>query len=1082
MAVIENEDRDPLEVLAADFIDRQRRGERPAISEYTARYPELAAEIEELFPTIVAVEQLKAHRVGMSSGHASLGGVRLERLGDFRILGEIGRGGMGIVYEAYQESLGRHVAVKVLPRQALLDPRQLERFQREAQTAARLHHSNIVPLFGVGEQDGFHYIVMQLIRGVSLDEILVKLRQMLTADASPAGGSAVSADDRERVGLPATGTWSGGSKAGDGATSGGEAPRLNAARNGSTSEAVRLARVLVEGRFWQEADRRCEKSLAQVAQTAEEASLQEIEAATAEPKPSLPASRRRFGPAYWRSVAAIGQQAAEALHYAHAHHTMHRDVKPANLLLDAQGVVWITDFGLAKVLDEDQAGQTAALAGTLRYMAPEQFSGRVDPRSDVYSLGLTLYELATLQPAFADASRSQVIRKITEGQPVRPRQINRAIPRDLETIILKAIAHEPDHRYASAADLAGDLQRFLEDRPILARRASPLERLWRWSRRNKAVAALTASTFVLLILFAAVTTAGYVSTARERQRAEATSMLALDALDNIFRQFAPERTAPASGALIVGESGEEVAVPAQPVLSKETAALLEHMLAFYDRLAEQGGDDARLRRKVAEANRRVGDIRQRLGHFDESKAAYLRAIEWYTRLAEASPDDGDLRTEIARVHNELGNLHLATNDFQAAQASYSSALRTLQEAPSGVQSAPHQFELARTYYFLGRRSFGQLGLFPLAPFGRRFPRFGMAGRGVSMAGPPGRPRGHGVGEHAPPPEFRDRLKAPAPGPAYPVPPPPAPKPKSNPAEGPPAMIGGGPTRRLHAFGNADEMEKARQREREREGNLRKAIDLLERLVAEHPTAPDYRHWLARCYREVGPWWSGSGSKPLMDGVDKAAAMLQKLVEEHPDVPDYRYDLSLTLAWLSAWPFSTQTGGPGAEERMRQMLEKAVAISDELVAEHPNIPDYAVFHVRLRMRLADVLWETDPGRSETSLRRALDLQAMLARRFPQNDFYQLGLAFIQESLAVFLRDRGELLEARDVTEACIASLTTALKKNPNLWHVRGMLSQSHWNLAEILARLHDEQSAAEAARRAEELLPTPPSPVAGPPTR
>ena len=159
------EERDPLEILAAEFMERQRRGELPSISEYVARRPDLAADIEEIFPTIAVMEQVKAHKERGSGARASLGGVRLERLGDFRILGEIGRGGMGIVYEAFQESLGRHVAVKVLPRQTLLDPQQLRRFQREAQTAARLHHTNIVPVFGVGEHDGFHYIVMQLIDG-----------------------------------------------------------------------------------------------------------------------------------------------------------------------------------------------------------------------------------------------------------------------------------------------------------------------------------------------------------------------------------------------------------------------------------------------------------------------------------------------------------------------------------------------------------------------------------------------------------------------------------------------------------------------------------------------------------------------------------------------------------------------------------------------------------------------------------------------------------------------------------------------------------------------------------------------------
>jgi tetratricopeptide (TPR) repeat protein len=278
------------------------------------------------------------------------------------------------------------------------------------------------------------------------------------------------------------------------------------------------------------------------------------------------------------------------------------------------------------------------------------------------------------------------------------------------------------------------------------------------------------------------------------------------------------------------------------------------------------------------------------------------------------------------------------------------------------------------------------------------------------------------------------------------------------------------------------MEKFRQREKEREENLQKAIDLLERLVAEHPAAPDYRHLLARCYREAGPKWRGPGSKPTSDGVDKAAAILQKLVEEHPDVPDYRYDLSLTCAWLSAWPFSSETSNATAEQRMRQMLEKAVTISDELVAEHPNIPDYAVFHVRIRMRLADALWESDPSRAEASLRKALDVQTALARRFPQKSFYKLGLGFIQESLAVFLRDRGELPEARALTEDCIASIKAAMEKDPRLGDIRGMLAQNYWNLADILARLDDEQAAAEAARQAQELLAAPPKPLAGAPGR
>lgn len=266
-------------------------------------------------------------------------------------------------------------------------------------------------------------------------------------------------------------------------------------------------------------------------------------------------------------------------------------------------------------------------------------------------------------------------------------------------------------------------------------------------------------------------------------------------------------------------------------------------------------------------------------------------------------------------------------------------------------------------------------------------------------------------------------------------------------------------------------ERDRQREKDREENLQKAIEFLERLVSEHPAAPDYRHLLARCYRELRPSWPGRGSKPTSDGVDKAAGILQRLVQEYPDIPDYRYDLSLTYAWLSvAWPFSPEANNPTAEQRRREMLEKAVAISDELVAEHPNIPDYAVFQVHIRLRLAHTLWEGDPSRAEASLGKALDLQSTLARRFPQNSFYKLGLGIIQESLAVFHRDRDELPEARSLMDDCIASFKAALQKDPKLWHIRGVLAQNYWNLADLLARLDDEQAAAEAARQAQELRP------------
>src|SRR5262249_29263598 len=170
-----------VEALAEEFLERRRQGERLTIADYTAKYPELAEEIRAFFPALLLVEDLKPDTADVTGPAAAAGlgpGIPGGRLGDYRILREVGRGGMGVVYEAEQESLGRHVALKVLPAQALLDPRHVQRFHREARAAARLHHTNIVPVFGVGEDAGLHYYVMQFIHGLGLDQVLDELRRL----------------------------------------------------------------------------------------------------------------------------------------------------------------------------------------------------------------------------------------------------------------------------------------------------------------------------------------------------------------------------------------------------------------------------------------------------------------------------------------------------------------------------------------------------------------------------------------------------------------------------------------------------------------------------------------------------------------------------------------------------------------------------------------------------------------------------------------------------------------------------------------------------------------------------------------
>ncbi|HEV3446143.1 MAG TPA: protein kinase, partial [Gemmataceae bacterium] len=190
---------------------------------------------------------------------------------------------------------------------------------------------------------------------------------------------------------------------------------------------------------------------------------------------------------------------AEALTHAHQQGILHRDIKPSNLLLDARGTVWVTDFGLAKAEGSDDLTHTGDIVGTLRYMAPERFNGRADPRSDVYGLGITLYELLTLRPAFADSNRPRLIERVLHQDPPRPRSLDLRIARDLETIVLKAIAKDPADRYHTSQALAEDLRRFLADRAIQARRTTPLEQTWRWCRRNPGVAVLAGSIAVLIV-------------------------------------------------------------------------------------------------------------------------------------------------------------------------------------------------------------------------------------------------------------------------------------------------------------------------------------------------------------------------------------------------------------------------------------------------------------------------------------------------------------------------------------------------------------------------------------------------------
>lgn len=432
---------------------RLQAGENISLETIRKQYPQFETELRQVIP---ALEGLVA--LGMDDGEAAsvsglVGGedVAANRtLGDFRIIREIGRGGMGVVYEAEQLSIKRSVALKVLPFAALVDGRAIQRFKNEVAAVATLEHPNIVSVYAVGEERGIHYYAMRLIRGQSLATVIHEL-QKKAQDEKSLDGDSISQVVAE---LPASS----------------------------------------KGSF----------DVAEPTRTFD--SKIEASVSTAAKGRSVTQPSKITDHNYFRNVVGLIIQAGDALHHSHQQGIIHRDVKPGNLLLDAGSQVFVTDFGLARIENAPELTMTGDFMGTLRYMSPEQVqAGRVmiDHRTDIYSLGATLYELLTLTPIWSDKNKSDLIRRISLEEPTSPRKMNPAIPVDLETILLKSLRRNPNERYATAKEFAEDLQRVLDYEPIKAKRPTTMERINKWTRRNPTIMWASAVVLVLLTIASA---------------------------------------------------------------------------------------------------------------------------------------------------------------------------------------------------------------------------------------------------------------------------------------------------------------------------------------------------------------------------------------------------------------------------------------------------------------------------------------------------------------------------------------------------------------------------------------------------
>lgn len=578
---------DPRVVQALEeYRSAQDRNEVPDRREFLERYADVALELGACLDALDFVRNTARNFTSSAIEHRdptqpSEAALQPGILGDYQIVCEIGRGGMGVVYEAQQISLGRRVALKVLPFAAMLDPRQLTRFKNEAQAAATLDHPNIVSVYAIGCDRSVHYFAMQYVAGQTLAEVIRDLRQR---------DGLADADDRDSATISYVLT-------------GEPEPKTPAAEPHPAPASAPTVRA---------------------------------------PQAAISTQRATDSKAYFQNIARLGIQAAEALDHAHQHGILHRDVKPGNLMLDATGKLWVTDFGLARMLGDAGMTMTGDLVGTLRYMSPEQALAKrvvVDHRSDIYSLGVTLYELLTLRPAFASDDRQELLRAIAFDEPAPPRTWNRAIPAELETIVLKAMAKDPRERYATAQEMADDLNRFLSDQPIRARRPSFVNLARKWSRRHRAVVTATGLVALVALVVGAgllwrersLTLAALAEARHEREVAQLQREVAQNEREVARANFRQSQQAVDDYLTKVSQT-KLLDKPGMEPLRKE---LLESAVQYYQDFVAEHADDPELKSELAAAHWRLAHIYDQMG-----SNQWIDELEHAVEIVELLVDQG----------------------------------------------------------------------------------------------------------------------------------------------------------------------------------------------------------------------------------------------------------------------------------------------------------------------------------------------------------------------------------------------------------------------------------------------------------
>jgi serine/threonine protein kinase len=902
------------------YLEELERGGEPNPDALVAQHPEIADELRTYLQQLNLLHRATVGLRWPASAVASQEMPDAGRLGDFRLLREIGRGGMGIVYEAEQLSLGRHVALKILPLAAALNPRQLKRFKHEAEAAAGLQHPQIVPIYAIGCESGIHFYAMQHIDGQSLARFIADLRCQVGKEAAPK-------EEGSDIATP----------------------------NG-------------------------------------------MDSLTRSPGPSTGKETSKTAPqaeaSFFQTVARWGIQAAEALEHAHQCGIVHRDIKPANLLLDPSGKIWISDFGLARSLSEPGLTRSGDLLGTLRYMSPEQASARrglTDQRSDIYSLGATLYEVLTLEPALPGEDQQEVLRQLSLEEPRPPRALNPALPVELETIVLTAMDRSPDCRYPTAQEFAEDLRRFLNDQPILARPPSRTQRLRKWARRHKAwvtagIAAMAVAIVVLavsigLIWNAQRQTQAALEDARGKQsRAEQNLESANRALDNLLSL---------SNTLTV--------MPLDPTSQKTVQDLLKEVKNEYHKLDPL---NSTARYYKALAYRRVGDIYQRLVQDAEAENAYREAGQLFRQLADDFPGRSEYRQEFALCERNLGRMQRVMDQLDEADGSLGRAQVLLEELErTGTEPAQNKKDLAGCYHEIGLNRSKRGHLMEAVASYRR---------GLEILGSPESRRDVDdscerasnlqdlgtalvqMGQFAEAERdlrqaltLREQLAARFPRDyehRYQL-----------------AAAYRSLTHLLLSTGRLDDAERA----------VKKALEILEQLAKDGPAIPNFQRDVAVGYENLASLLDRRGQAgPADQALSRAIALVEKLVHDYPEIPEFQHLLAVLLN--NHGPYLIQSGRTSEAEGV---YRRALELWNGLHKAGRLLPEDRRNQGACLQNLAGLLiGRKDLNQARQLLEQAIVLQQQALKADPQHALGQLYLQAHYLQLADVLRELGHIDEA------------------------------------------------------------------------